>query len=259
MKIFKRNIGYHLLWMCLFFVNCDLERKNPLDPKNPNSNRPVVVVAELFINDDMGTAFCDYALEAVENLSQPYYEQLVVVEYHLPYRTSTDQFISQSFVPVYQDYVRPGEPQGLPHIFINGTSHQIQGASSVRTVQDRCEMAIITELDKKSYLTIEASLSKVSSNFNITGKIARLGDEDISNIEIKAVLIEDIQQAKHHFVARSLFTEQTISFIKHSEIKDFQLSTTASNFLREDLVRAVIFVQKIQNKQTLGAISIPLD
>ena len=42
-----------------------LERKNPLDPKNPNSVRNQLILAELFVNDDV-RSYYDYTTYTVE-------------------------------------------------------------------------------------------------------------------------------------------------------------------------------------------------
>lgn len=246
--------GIYSFWViCLLLSACEMERDNPLDPKNPDSSRDMVVVAELFVNDDMGSNYCNYALTAIENISKSYSRvQMVVIEYHLPYRTSSDDYVSDSFIPVYQKYVPLESERGLPDIFVNGASHRIQGASSVSAVQNRCETAVMAEINRKSYITIEANLSKTGSNFNISGKIACLGSSDISNVEIKAVLIEDIQEARHHFVARAVFSNKRISNLIHSERVEFTLSASSAEILQANNLSCIIYIQT-QDNRIIGA------
>ncbi|MBN1352939.1 hypothetical protein JXJ21_26350 [candidate division KSB1 bacterium] len=259
MKLRVRLFLSGLTLSCLLIVACDLDRTNPLDPKNPDSYRSMPIVAEVFVNDDIAiqNEYCDYALTAIENLSDSYTrEQLMIVEYHLPYQTKPDNDpnISDNFIPLYESYAPVPDERGLPDIFLNGTSQRIQGASSLPTVQERLKASLASESGKKSYLTIEASLSQSGSNYSISGKIARLGKDDLANAEITAVLIEDLSRENAHFVARFLFSSQTITNLKHSESLDFTLTSSGSTSLTGEDVGAIVYVRSIQNKQIAGAV-----
>ena len=70
--------------LCLFIFDCgDLDRDNPLDPKNPNSSVDRVVLVELFVNDSTGFEYCNYALDALERLAQreEFKDKLFILEF----------------------------------------------------------------------------------------------------------------------------------------------------------------------------------
>ena len=54
--------------------------------------------------------------------------------------------------------------------------------------------------------------------------VARYGKSDGVNIDLYAILYEDIGTARHHYVVRKILQKQTIPKIKHGEIKSFHFS-----------------------------------
>ena len=80
MKNLLRRLTICSIWVTLFGCS-DLPRDNPLDPKNPESQRPQVVLAEAFVTDDPDAQFCANALDALTQLEGEFGNtQLLIVE-----------------------------------------------------------------------------------------------------------------------------------------------------------------------------------
>ncbi|UCE06986.1 MAG: hypothetical protein JSW07_02805, partial [bacterium] len=120
--------------LCWFIFDCgDLDRDNPLDPKNPNSSVERAILVELFVNDSTGFEYCSYALDALERLAQreEFKDNLFVLEYHLINRTHNwnDSYALDEFNQRYYQYVPNLNERGIPDAMFNGLVSRVQGAS----------------------------------------------------------------------------------------------------------------------------------
>ncbi|MDZ7344265.1 MAG: hypothetical protein ONA90_07095, partial [candidate division KSB1 bacterium] len=156
-----------LLWACE-----DLERNNPLDPKNPNSERARVIFVEAFVNDS--TPFSALALAALDSLAAAFSPaQLIVVEHHLPSSTYADPHALPESADRYRDFMVSDAV--VPDVFFNGSLGRVLGASSVQTALTRYRTAVQSRLGEISHFTIEAQKSVWAANLTIDVTVARLG------------------------------------------------------------------------------------
>jgi len=237
--------------LCWFIFDCaDLDRDNPLDPKNPNSSVDRAVLVELFVNDSTGFEYCDYALDAIERLAQreEFKDNLYVVEYHLTNRTSdwNDNYALDEFNQRYYQYVPNLNQRGIPDAMFNGLVNRVQGAS-LENIDNRYSEAADQFLGQSSYFHIEAE-KQISNNFmQLEVTVARYGKSDGANIDLNAILYEDIGTARHHYVARKILQKQTIPKIKHGEIKSFHFSEQLPQVNNINNLFVLVFLQDQQS------------
>lgn len=222
-----KNIFPFIILSVLIFNCGDLDRDNPLDPKNPNSSVVRAILVELFVNDSTKFDYCNYALDAIERLAQreEFKDNLYVLEYHLTNRASdwNDSYALDEFNQRYYQYVPNLSERGIPDAMFNGLVNRIQGAS-LENIENRYSEAADQFLGQSSFFHIEAEKQISNNSMQLEVTIARYGKSDEDNIDLLAVLYEDIGAPRHHYVARKIFQKQSIPKIKHGEIKSFNFS-----------------------------------
>ena len=211
----RRALG--LCGFLLVLCACgDLERNNPLDPKNPRSEQRRVTLVEAFVND--ATPFSPLALRALDSLaSTDAPEQFIIVEYHL----SSASFIDALAVPETADRYATlaAGNRGVPDVFFNGAQFRVQGASSARTASQRYRAALQTTVGEIAHFTIAATKSVSAAGIEINATIARLGTTGFSHFAVLAVVWEDLTTAGHHRVVRKLFSPEIFGGIEAGETK----------------------------------------
>ena len=233
--------------LCLSIFDCGgLDRDNPLDPKNPNSSVDRAILVELFVNDSSGFEYCSYALDAIERLAQreEFKDNLYVLEYHLTNQTSewNDEYALNEFNQRYYQYVPNLNERGIPDAMFNGLVRRVQGAS-LENIDNRYSEAADQFLGQSCYFHIEAE-KQISNNFmQLEVTIARYGKSDENNIDLNAILYENIGTARHHYVARKILQKQTIPKIKHGEIKSFHFSEQLPQVNNINNLFVLVFLQ----------------
>jgi len=238
-----------LILLSLFLCYCgDLDRDNPLDPKNPKSNVERAILAELFVNDSTSYDYCNFALDAIEKLSQQneFKGKLFVLEYHLTNRTSDwdDVYALDQCNQRYYNYVSNSNERAIPDAFFNGKAARVQGASR-ENIDHRYLTAAQNFLGLKSYFGIEGTKKKFNNSIQLTISIARYGNSWEDDIEVNVVLYEDLESARHRYVVRKIFQPQTITTIKPGGIKSLTFTEPLSQFQHiENLYLMVILQDK---------------
>jgi len=232
---------------CLFIFDCgELDRDNPLDPKNPNSSVYRAILVELFLNDSTGFDFCSYALDAIERLAQrqEFRDKLFILEYHLTNRSHNwnDSYARDEFNQRYYQYVPNLNERGIPDAMFNGLVKRVQGAS-LENIDNRYAEAADQFLGQKCYFYIDAEKQISNNSITLEVTIARYGKSDENNIDLNAVLYEDIGTAQHHYVARKILQKQTIPKFKHGEVKSFHFSESLPQVNNINNLFVLIFLQ----------------
>lgn len=209
----------------VFLSACEeLERNNPLDPRNPRSERNRLILVEAFVNDE--TPFSSHALKALDALSaRTAPDQMVIVEHHLPHPNFADAYALAESRDRYHDLA--ATDLGVPDVFLNGSAARVQGASNDANALLRYRNAIDAEAGKTAFFTIEARKSINGSALTVDIAIARLGDSDIGSFSVLAIVFEDLGDAGHHRVARKILPRQNFSGIRAGETKNAQLAISA--------------------------------
>ncbi len=240
----KKVILVFLILITILYFCGDLERDNPLDPKNKSSFTEQKILVELFVNDSTGFDYSKYALEKIEEIEQraSYQDKLLVLEYHIKTNQWNDPLSSNANYERYRSYVPNSSERGVPDAFFNGIDNRVQGASE-QNIESRY-LAVIDELlGKKSYFRIEADKIVDGNSVEITVQLARLGSTAKDNIHLNAVVYEDLNRSGHRFVVRKIFQNHSINNIKPGQVETFSFSGNVSNVSDPDALYALVFVQ----------------
>jgi hypothetical protein len=231
-----------ILGCVLLLCACDdLERNNPLDPKNPNSERRRVIFAEAFVND--GTPFSAFALAALDSLAATVPPaQLVIVEHHLPSATYADAHALPESADRYRDLI--ATDAGVPDVFFSGSLARVLGASSTQTALTRYRNAVQPRLGEISHFTIEAKKTVSAASLTIDVTVARLGDRDFTQFAISAIIWEDLGAAGHHHVVRKILPPVNFSGIAAREIKTARFDASFSSATNTERLQVAAIVEK---------------
>lgn len=232
-----------ILFILLFFNCGNLDRDNPLDPKNPDSSVNRAILVELFVNDSTGFEFCNYALDAIERLSQRE-ENLYVLEYHLTNRTNNwnDLYALDEFNQRYYEYVPTSSQRGIPDALFNGMVKRIQGASKEQI--DRRYAEVAEELmGQRGYFSIAAKKNISNNIITLNVVVARYGSLTENNIDLNVVLYENLSSPRHYFVVRKIFQKQTIHSISPGEAKSFNFYSQLPQVENVANLFALVFLQ----------------
>ncbi|MBN2001685.1 hypothetical protein JW935_29360 [candidate division KSB1 bacterium] len=208
-----------LYFVILVFCACaELERSNPLDPKNPESAREMTVLVEAFINDSAGSVV-DYAVSGLERLIREYDSQdLVYLEHHIAKTSGTDPLALDASLSRYNFFVPVSTEQGIPDVFFDGSANRVQGASSPESAYQRYNEKMQQELAFNCYFTIEGQFSIQDDQLKITADIARLGPDNASDLAVIAIIADDLSQ-NFRLLVRCISPVDTWSSIKTGEIR----------------------------------------
>ena len=255
----KKASIYFCILSLLFFCSCaELERDNVLDPKNPNSERPRVVLIEAFVNDYPAVQYCANALDGLMNLEAEFgNSQLIILEYHYNEVTWQDEYAIQEANVRYNE-LAPSS-YGFPDVFFNGADSRIQGAYSAESAYQRYRDEFGDELNTAGLYTIEAQVSTSSNQTTVNVSVARLGNTSVSNISIHAVVVHDMGDDRHRHVVKSVLLSQMINRLEAGEIEDvtFTFPTSLSSANNASLV-LFVYDENAGNKNVLQAHSLTL-
>lgn len=250
-----------LMIIGLVLVHCgDLERDNPFDPKNPDATIAQTIAVELFVNDSTGFEFCSYATAAIEELAQEanYRDKICVLEYHLTNRVSgwNDSYAMDEFNQRYYEYVPNSSERAIPDAMFNGLTKRVQGAS-FENIKQRYISALGALVGRTSPFGLQA-IKKLSGNsIELDVRLAMYGNGAKENLQLIAVLYEDLNVTGHRYLVRQILPRQTIVRIQHGEIKSFHFSTPLPKYQNATSLYAVVLVQDSQSskKEILQAAS----
>lgn len=231
-----------ILSSLFLLVACEnLERNNPLDPQNSNSERRRVVFVEAFVND--AVPFSAFALQALDSLAVTFpQQQVVIVEHHLPSAKFTDDAALPESADRYK--ILTTAAPAVPDLFFNGSQSRVQGASTTGNAVFRYRNTIQAELDKLAHFTIEAKKSISANQIDIDVTIARLGKEDFSQFAVKAIISEDLGIAKHHHVVRKILLAENFSGIAAGERKSVYFTASLPSTVNTGRIQVVVLAEQ---------------
>ena len=242
----------------LLFTCADLERDNILDPKNPDSHRPRIVLIEAFVSADPDANYCGFALDALEDLEVEFgSSQLIILEYHLRNTVWQDEYASQDANVRYAELA--ASPQGIPDVFFNGADVRVQGAYSAETAYMRYRPAYESESNEPGLYTIEAQVRSGSEVTEVEVSLARLGNTEVANISIHAVVVHDMVASRARHVVRSVLVPKTINRLAAGE-KTIHTFAIASSLAEVNNAALVLFIydDNASNKKVLQALRMNL-
>ncbi|MBC7186751.1 MAG: hypothetical protein H5U38_06920 [Calditrichaeota bacterium] len=220
----------------------DLPRDNPLDPKNPRSQRERVILAEAFVSDDPAAAYCGYALDALAQLeAEVGSAHLLIAEYHLP---NPGKWVDPHAVPEarlrYEELAQTG--LGIPDVFFDGPAGRVQGAYSAATAYDRYRRLYDAHRTSAGLFTIEGEVARTNAEVKVQVSLARLGSQPARALLLRAVLVRDLGMDRHHHVVKAVFSGQRVEDLQAGEVvqSTFLLPASAVSGGDESLI---VFVE----------------
>jgi hypothetical protein len=213
-----------LITVVLLTACGNIPRDNPLDPKNPNSFHSKRVLIEAFVNTQNPFRYNEYMITAIDSLYILYPNQLIIAEYH----RNTDQYKDPYHLHenewLYQNYLNDTNSlKGVPDVFINGAENRVQGASSVESALFRLQEVILPQLTQNSYFLLEFNYHILDEKMTPHITLTRLGDKNIENILVKAVLTSQMDTIYHKRIVRGSVKSSLIPLLSHGEVIDLSL------------------------------------
>ncbi len=234
-----------LIFILAFCACADLERSNPLDPKNPSSERKMTVLVEAFINASGGEVV-DNALAGVGRLMREYGSQdFLYLEHHIARTPETDPLALDASLSRYNFFVPVDTEQGIPDVFFNGSAQRAQGASSPEMAYQRYQDKLQQELALSGYFTIQGRVHRQQDQLSLTADIARLGPDGMSDVSIIAVIGAPMENTTG-FLVRGIFPVDTWNWIGAGEVRGIDQAIDIAPKWSDNI--SVIIV--IQNSRT---------
>jgi hypothetical protein len=220
-----RNAAAWAAAVLLSAASCDLPRDNPLDPRNPHSQRPKRILLEAFVNLHTGQPYDAYAVEALDSLESVYGNRIAIIEYHrnvgdkvTPYHRSENDILYGNYLEAAKS-----DRRGAPDVFVDGPGGRVQGASSAASVFRRIQQLLLADLPEPGLFTVEARLAVTSGELRPTVTVARLGSSDASGIRIRAVVTARMDDALQKRVAAGFTESAAIGTLRPGETRTVTL------------------------------------
>jgi hypothetical protein len=235
-------LSLSLLSGLLLFIGCtDLDRSNPLDPKNPDSHRDKIVLVEAFVNQSGGDVIT-WALNGLEQLTGEYdSRELLYLEHHVAKNASTDPLALDASLSRYLAFVPTASQQGLPDVFFNGCIARVQGASSAARAYQRYLDALKEQMTGISLFTIEATARNSDEDIVFNVAVAPLGRKSAADVVIYNILAEELSPG--HPVVRAIVPVETFDEIHSGEIKKMVSSVDVESDWQKSNLRAFVVIQ----------------
>jgi hypothetical protein len=251
-------LSLSLLSGLLLFAGCaDLDRSNPLDPKNPDSRRDKIVLVEAFVNQSGGDVIT-WALDGLEQLTGEYDSQeMLYLEHHIAKTASTDPLALDASLSRYLAFVPKATQQGLPDVFFNGCIARVQGASSTAGAHMRYLNALKEQLTGTAFFTIEAVVRNSGDEIVFNIKVAPLGKKSAADVAIYNILAEEI--SPNHPIVRAIVPVETFDEIHSGEIVRMIKSVDIKSDWQKSNLRAFVVIQNNRTCQVLASTEVDIE
>ena len=220
MLVARKRTGFLVSVLFFHIVTCDnLDRTNPLDPQNPESQTKRIVLVDIFTNVS-GDELAEASINAISRLSDEYkHDPFLLLEHHIEKTPGTDALAQSGSLIRYKQYVPDPSRQGLPHVFFDGLSSDIQGISDAETGYNRYLKELETRMTIPALFSIEANAKLTGDEFFLDGKIARLGTTSEFNVSVIAVITEDVFN-NGRAIVRDIVQIETFTTFQSGHIKN---------------------------------------
>ncbi len=223
LKKISMGHGLRRLWLgsllltVMYGCCSELERSNPLDPKNPNSQMPRQVLIEAFVNDIGGNSM-EAAQAGLERLARTYpADRFILLEHHIQKTASVDSLALPASWNRYQWLVPQPAAQAIPDVFFDGLSGRVQGASTADAAFARYSQAIDLCLQRPAKLLIEATAVLEGKQLHLKAKLARLGSEAAEDVLVYLALTSEVYPSRP--VVRAWFPVEAPGHLSAGEVR----------------------------------------
>lgn len=229
----------------------DLDRTNPLDPQNPDSENNRLVLVEAFVNSSAGEPVTD-ALNGLARLHQDFSnDNFIILEHHIEKTANTDADASSESLNRYQNLVPANTEQAIPDVFFDGAAARVQGASSEATALNRYKIELESRVLTNSYFVIEAACSIDGNQLTVSAKIACLGSEDADDFLAQLALVEIKNNSN---IVRFLTSMKAVNSLEAGEIVKAKKSVGLDTRWNKQNLVAVVFIEDSRTKQVHQAL-----
>ena len=214
----KKNISKIFLILFVIWSGCgDLERTNPLDPKNPDSIRGETVLVESFVNHSGGPVI-ESSIKAFERILKEYgADAFIYLEHHIEKTPGTDSYALEASLSRYLTLVPHTAEQAIPDVFFNGIQGRVQGAADEESAYLRYSTILEKELGRQTTFTIEAAAQLRGEKIIITADIAKLGNTDAKEVVVYLAVLEKVLGSFRNIV-KVYSPVETIGNLNHGKI-----------------------------------------
>lgn len=195
-----------------------------------------VVIIELFL--ELGCSPCSVVVPIIEQLAQAYgSSKVVVLEEHI-----WDSYEISEIAERYDWYI-PLSAQGTPDVLFNGLNQRKQGIYFYNEYKNIVDI----ELAKEAKISIYAEKEVNNSTIILTGSIKNISFSTLNNLRIQGMIFEDRGEGELHYLVLDVLIEQEVKSFESEEIIKFTFASKELNWLTENKVHGVIFVQSPDN------------
>ncbi len=200
----KQFYNFFLVFISASFLHCgNLDRNNPLDPKNPSSLTKRIVIVEAFVNSSAG-APVNAAVDGLDRLRQEFTERsLICLEHHIEKTEGTDPWAIEASFTRYGNLSSQPAGQGLPDVFFDGREGRVQGASDSESAYQRYREAFAERASRPAEITIEPGARLDGGKIKVVATVARLGNTEVNDVDLSAIVSENMGE-HHRNVVRSI-------------------------------------------------------
>ncbi|KAA3604611.1 MAG: hypothetical protein DWQ06_03980 [Calditrichaeota bacterium] len=238
-----------IISLFISLIGCEIDRDNPLDPKNPDNSFQRINLVELFYK--RGDNLSSFATQAFEVLSLDgtYKDQIALIQYDLlPDEISG----AQNF---YENERANGINFGIPDFFLNGNEGRAQGASSysnaLRNYKETLQEATNGEF-RESDFTFWAELQPEGDLLTIQAELGNVSEIRKSNLLLRGVVVEN-QGGNFKFSAVQLLNSKNIPILEAGEVSKFTFPSVAISNLQNRFEKINVVVWVEENKQVSQA------
>lgn len=239
----------------------DLERTNPLDPENPDAETLQRIVVENFIIHYTDISSVPVPVQASQDalyeLKQTYGNQLLILEYHqFPYLTGNADNLARSDDTTRYNTYRGSTARGFPHVFFNGPSTGLQGASSKETAKNRYDTVLDSLTLRKVKLHAEVERTISGNTMTITSRLAGFGSQTITGLVVEYVVYEN-RGTRLGYVVRNEAMPESVTSLAGGEVKELASRTInlGSEVLDPNAAEVVMIVRNQTSNQVLQVAS----
>jgi len=190
------------------------------------------VIIELFL--ELGCPPCSVVVPIIEQLAQAYgSSKVIILEEHI-----WDSYEISEIAERYDWYI-PLSDQGTPDVLFNGLNQRKQGMFFYNEYKNIVDI----ELAKEAKISIYAEKEVNNSTIILSGSIKNISFSTLNNLRIQGMIFEDREEDELHYLVLDVLKEQEVKSFKPGEIIKFTFSSKELNWLTENKVHGVIFVQ----------------
>ncbi|GAI90773.1 unnamed protein product, partial [marine sediment metagenome] len=159
--------------------------------------------------------------------------RVIILEEHI-----WDSYEISEIAERYDWYI-PLSEQGTPDILFNGLDQRKQGMFFYNEYKNIVDI----ELTKKAKISIYAEKEVNNSTIILSGSIKNISFSTLNNLRIQGMIFEDREEVELHSLVLDVLKEQEVKSFKPGEIIKFTFTSKELNWLTENKVHGVIFVQ----------------